>query len=205
MHHDPTQNYCGILENLRNINETKFIDMYIHNIFMCDIVKDREFPKFNYTSKKINDLFIKYRLEPNNTVILSPYVNTLPAIPWWVWIELAKKLKMAGYMVCTNCGSPNEKEIEGTVALRFSYDISVPVIEKCGFFIGIRSGFCDVISTAKCKKIIIYQPYIFWGEGTNLDYFSLNKNKFCNDAIEIEYEGVEFLKLIDQIVGQIKG
>lgn len=52
MHHDPTQNYCGILENLRNINETKFIDMYIHNIFMCDIVKDREFPKFNYTSKK---------------------------------------------------------------------------------------------------------------------------------------------------------
>lgn len=108
-------------------------------------------------------------------------------------------------MVCTNCGSPNEKEIEGTVALRFSYDISVPVIEKCGFFIGIRSGFCDVISTAKCKKIIIYQPYIFWGEGTNLDYFSLNKNKFCNDAIEIEYEGVEFLKLIDQIVGQIKG
>ena len=40
--------------------------------------------------------------------------------------------------------------------------------------------------------------------GDNVD-FSLNKNKFCNDAIEIEYEGVEFLKLIDQIVGQIKG
>lgn len=200
MHHDPMQNYCGILENLRNINNIKFVDMYNCNIFMCDLEKDRELPQFNYTSKRISDLFFKCRLEPNNTVILSPYVNTLPPIPRWVWVELAKRMKMAGYVVCTNCGGPDEKEIEGTVALRFDYDIAVPILEKCGYFIGIRSGFCDVISSAKCKKIIIYQPYIFWGEGTNIDYFSLNKNGFCDDAIEIEYEGIEFLKLIDKIV-----
>lgn len=204
MHHDPIQNYCGILENLRNINNTNFMDMYLNNVFNGLTIEDKVLPNFKYESKKIRDLIFRNRIEEGNTVVLSPYVNTLPAIPWWVWRELAEKLKMQGYMVCTNCGSPTEKAIEGTVALRFDYDVSVPILEKCGYFVGIRSGFCDIISSAKCKKIIIYQPYIFWGEGDNLDYFSLNINGFCDDAVEIEYEGIEFTKLIDDIVQNIK-
>ena len=136
--------------------------------------------------------------------MLSPYVNTLPAIPPWVWVELAKRLKLEGYVVGTNCGGPSEKAVEGTIELRFDYDISVPVLEKCGYFIGIRSGFCDIVSSAKCKKIIIYQPYIFWGDGSNLDYFSLNKNELCDDAIEIEYVGIQFYKMIDQIIKCVK-
>ena len=204
MHHDPIQNYAGILENLRNINSTKFIDMYIHNVFHLDPVNDMQMPTFDYESKKIRKIFEINSLKEGKTVVLSPFVNTLPAIPWWVWIELARRLRNEGYIVCTNCGGPNEPPIEGTIGLRFDYDISVPILEKCGFFVGIRSGFCDVISSAKCKKVIIYQPYIFWGEGTNLDYFSLNKNGFCDDAIEIEYVGIEFYKLVDQVVEEIK-
>lgn len=204
MHHDPMQNYCGILENIRNVKETRFVDMYIYNVFCCNVQDGKQLPEFNYESKRIADLFFKHRLEPNNTVVLSPYVNTLPAIPPWVWVELAKRLKLEGYVVGTNCGGPSEKAVEGTIELRFDYDISVPVLEKCGYFIGIRSGFCDIVSSAKCKKIIIYQPYIFWGDGSNLDYFSLNKNELCDDAIEIEYVGIQFYKMIDQIIKCVK-
>ncbi len=204
LHHDPIQNYCGILENFRNVNNTNFMDMYIYNVFKGLTIQDKILPKFNYESKRIKDLIFKHRIEEGNTVVLSPYVNTLPPIPWWVWRQLAERLKMHGYMVCTNCGSPTEKAIEGTIPLHFDYDISVPILEKCGYFVGIRSGFCDIISSAKCKKIIVYQPYIFWGEGDNLDYFSLNINGFCNDAIEIEYEGIQFTKLIDDIVQNIE-
>ena len=119
-------------------------------------------------------------------------------------MNIAEKLKNRGYVVCTNCGSPAELPINGTIPLRFGFDISVPVLEKCGYFVGIRSGFCDIISSADCKKIIVYQPYLFWGSGTNYDYFSLNKIGFCGDAIELEYEGVEFLDLIERIIYEIE-
>ena len=200
MHHQAPQVYCGIMENLRNINYLTFSDLYLNNVFHLDLYKGRENPQFNYASDKIKIIFKDNGLEEGNTIILSPYVNTLPPLPWWVWVNLANKLKELGYIVCTNCGYKSEKEIEGTIALHFGLDISVPLLERCGYFIGIRSGFCDIISSAKCKKIIIYHPYTFWGSGTAFDYFSLNKNGLCNDAIEMEYQGVEFLDLIDQIL-----
>ncbi|MXP75912.1 hypothetical protein GN277_11115 [Lachnospiraceae bacterium WCA-9-b2] len=33
------------------------------------------------------------------------------------------------------------------------------VVERAGTFIGIRSGMCDVIRTAKCRKIALYPDY----------------------------------------------
>lgn len=203
MHHDPPKMWCGILENFRNINGLHFVDLFMANVFHLDPIADRQLPSFDYVSEKIEELFEENKLEENNTVILSPYVNTLPPLPQWVWTNLAGKLKKRGYVVCTNVGGPDEAEIPGTIPLQFGFDISVPVLEKCGYFVGIRSGLCDIISSAKCKKIIIYQPYLFWGEGTNWDYFGLNKIGFCDDAVELSYEGVEFLDLIDEILEKI--
>ena len=203
MHHDPPQIWCGILENFRNINNLHFIDLYMANVFHLDSINDRQLPYFDYNSKQIDEIFKENKLKENNTVILSPYVNTLPPLPWWVWVNLAEKIKKRGYVVCTNIGGPQELPINGTIPLQFGFDISVPLLEKCGYFVGIRSGLCDIISSARCKKIIIYQPYLFWGHGTNYDYFSLNKIGFCSDAIEVSYEGVEFLELIDEILKSI--
>lgn len=205
MHHHPPQMHCGILENMRNINKINFTDLFLTNVFHLDLYKDKQLPQFNYSSPQINDLFIKNNLIEGKTVILSPYVNTLSGLPWWVWVNIAQKLKDFGFVVCTNCGTPSEQPINGTIPLYFGYDISVPMLEKCGYFVGIRSGFCDVVSSAACKKIIIYQPYLFWGAGTNYDYFSLNKIGFCNDAIEFEYEGVEFYDLIDRVINYVIG
>lgn len=204
MHHQPPQCYCGILEMMRNIHDLNFTDLFLYNVFNVDLYNDREEPVFDYLSENIEKLFIENRLVPGKTVILSPYVNTLPSLPWWVWVNIAHKLKDKGYVVCTNCGSPDEYPINGTIPLRFDYKISVPVIENCGYFLGIRNGFCDIISSAKCKKIIIYQPYLFWGSGTNFDYFSLKKIGMCDDAVELSYQGVEFLKLIDDIMEQFE-
>ncbi len=204
MHHHPPQTYCGILENMRNFNGLNFVDLYIKSVFDLDPEKDKQLPSFDYNSNKLYSVFEEQRLVPGKTVVLSPFVNTLPSLPWWVWCNIAEKLKERGYTVCTNVGSPSEFPINGTIPLSFPYDISVPILEKCGYFIGIRSGFCDIISSAACKKIIIYQPYLFWGAGTNFDYFSLNKIGFCDDAVELEYEGVEFYDLIDKIIDSVE-
>ena len=200
MHHHPPQMYCGILENLRNINELSFTDLYLANVFRLDLIKDKQLPTFNYSEDELKEIMKENELKKGKTVIISPYANTLPSLPQWVWENLADKIKKKGYCVCTNIGNPTEQAIKGTIPLRFEFSVSVPLLEMCGYFIGIRSGLCDIISSAKCKKIIIYQPYLFWGEGTNYDYFSLNKIGFCEDAIEVSYEGIEFLKLIDEIL-----
>lgn len=200
MHHQPPQLYCGILENMRNINGLHFVDLYTRCVFNLDPAGDMQLPQFHDSDQEIDRLFAENRLIPGRTVVLAPYVNTLPSLPWWVWCNLADKLLQKGYVVCTNVASPSEAPVNGTIPLRFGYDISVPLLEKCGYFVGVRSGFCDIISSASCKKIIVYQPYLFWGEGTNFDYFSLNRIGFCDDAIELEYEGVEFYDLIDEIL-----
>ncbi len=200
MHHHAPQTYSGILENMRNYNGLDFADLFVNCVFHLDKYEDKQGPTFDYESPEIQNLFIENKLEPGRTVILAPYANTLQLLPWWVWINIADKLKARGYVVCTNCGSPNEPPVDGTIPLFFPFKIAVPVLEKCGHFIGIRSGFCDIISSAKCNKVILYQPYNFWGEGTNYDYFSLNKIGFCDDAFETEHHGVEFLELIDTVM-----
>ena len=34
-------------------------------------------------------------------------------------------------------------------------------VEQAGLFIGIRSGMCDVIKTAQCRKIALYPDYFY--------------------------------------------
>jgi hypothetical protein len=54
-------------------------------------------------------------------------------------------------------------------------------------FIGVRSGLCDIISSAKCTKIILYEKEGLFYKSSQYDYFSLAKMGLCDDAIEIEY------------------
>ena len=58
-------------------------------------------------------------LQEKNTVILAPYSTTLADMPEVFWNELVDWLKAQGFIVCTNCGSPDEKAIQGTIPLFF--------------------------------------------------------------------------------------
>ncbi len=200
IHHDAPQVYFGILENFRNINDLNFTDLFVNVVFGHSPESGKQLPCFRFDHERISAIFSKYDLQPGKTVVLSPYAKTLYLLPEWVWVKIASLLSSKGYTVVTNVGGEFEKPVEGTRAVYFDYDISVPFLEKCGYFIGIRSGLCDVISSARCKKIIIYQPYLFWGEATAFEYFSLNSIGFCDDAIELQYDGIEFLELIKRVV-----
>jgi hypothetical protein len=60
-------------------------------------------------------------------------------------------------------------------------------MDAAGYFIGVRSGLCDVISTSSCKKVILYEKDGLFYKASQYEYFSLEKMGLCNDAIEIEY------------------
>lgn len=119
-------------------------------------------------------------------VIISPYANSLPSCTIEFWEKLVDGLKQREYTVYTNSCGEAEPPVRGTEALFLPIDKMRDMMKGCGAFIAIRSGLCDVIATALCKKIIIY-PDKGMGFGTVKDYFSLNEMGLCDDANEIVY------------------
>lgn len=108
-----------------------------------------------------------------NTVILSPYAKSMVQLPDQYWINLAVQYRNSGYMVCTNIAG-DEKEIMGTVPLRIPISQMKSAVEHAGTFIGIRSGLCDIINSAACRKIVIFPDCIY--STTNIkvkDFFAM--------------------------------
>lgn len=197
LHPDPPNAKYGICDRLRNYNGLNFKDMFAAGIF-GDIKIICEVPSFDNCIEEVKEYYSKNNLKPGRTIIISPYVNTLGQLPMWFWIELVAALTNLGFSVCTNC-SGKEATIYGTVRLDIPYCKMKTYCEYAGYFIGSRSGLCEVISSFSMHKIIIYQPNLYWGCGGNIDYFSLNQMGLCNDAFEIEYEGIEFIDLMNDI------
>jgi hypothetical protein len=56
-----------------------------------------------------------------------------------------------------------------------------------GYFVGVRSGLCDIISSSSCRKAVLYEKDGYFYKCSPYDYFSLKKMGLCDDAVEIEY------------------
>lgn len=194
----PIMHY-GINDMMRNYNKLNFAEMFSWGVFNMNAEMLNK-PVFSEKSEITNNLFNDLELKKGKTVLISPFSNTLSGMPHWFWVKLVERLKDAGYDVCTNCGAEHEREIPGSHRVFIPYKDLECFLETAGHFIGIRSGFCDIISSINCNKTIIYQPYLFWGEGTNIDYFNLKDMGLCDDAVEIELNGIEFLELLDDIM-----
>ncbi|MBR4504757.1 MAG: hypothetical protein IKP20_07295 [Candidatus Methanomethylophilaceae archaeon] len=198
LHPDPPNSVTGISDHLRNYNGINFHDLYRAGVFGNEYMRS-EPPKFDDASEKVKKFFEDNGLIPGKTIVIAPYVNTLNMLPTWFWIELVHDMKRMGYTVCTNCDKDDDV-IYGTTKLFPEYSEMKDFFEYAGFLVSSRSGLCEVICSFDICKIIVYQPHQYWGEGTNISYFSLNDMGLCSDAIEFEYEGIEFLKLKDKIL-----
>jgi len=60
---------------------------------------------------------------------------------------------------------------------------AISIVEAAGIFIGLRSGLCDVISSAKAEKIIIYPDRVYQG-GKYIDFYSLKNMGLSEEAEE---------------------
>jgi len=147
----------------------------------------------------IENFFKKEGLVLGKTAVLSPYANTISNLPIEVWGEIAKILREKGYTVCTNSASDGESAIKGTKSIFIPFPIAVPVLERAGLFIAMRSGLCDIVASARCKKIIFYPKGYIFGSCSTYDYFSLNTMKLCDDAVELEFEAGEYGELLKNI------
>ena len=115
----------------------------------------------------------KEQIEKNNTVILSPYAKSMVQLPETFWKTMAEDYEREGRIVCTNVAG-DEKPVKGTKALSIPINQMISAAEYAGCFVGIRSGLCDILSTAKCNKTVVFPDCIYSTTGVKVaDFFDM--------------------------------
>ncbi|MDR2554234.1 MAG: hypothetical protein LBC64_02290 [Fibromonadaceae bacterium] len=185
---------------IRGYKGLDFAKMFRYFVFDFDDNVQYELPPRKNWQSQIDELFKKHNLLKGKTIILSPYSNTLFELPTDFWESIVEHCKQRGYTICTNCAAKGEKPIKGTEAVFFPLGMAIDFVEAAGSFIGIRSGLCDVISSAKAKKIILYEKDGFFYKSSPYEYFSLKKMGLCDDAVELEYNFNEREKVMEKIL-----
>ncbi|WP_022756108.1 hypothetical protein [Butyrivibrio fibrisolvens] len=166
-----------------NINIT-LGDMYKGDVFGLSEEIKPILPIFNKGSSYAEKLFQKLGLEKGKTVIISPYANSADSeIRDELWVRMAKGLKDRGYNVCTNCAG-EETPIEGTQKIFFPYEEATNVLEYAGGFVAIRSGLCEIVSSANCKMVIFYEN---GNKSLSYNFLSLKKMGLCENEIPIVF------------------
>jgi hypothetical protein len=188
---------------IRGYKALDFAKMFRYFVFDFDDNVQYELPPRKNWQSEIDELFKKHNLLKGKTVMLSPYSNTLFELPDDFWENIVGHCKQLGYSVCTNCAAKNEKPVEGTEAVFFPLGMAIDFVEAAGCFIGIRSGLCDIISSAKAKKIILYEKDGFFYKSSPYEYFSLIKMGLCDDAVELEYSRDLHDRVMELILAEV--
>ncbi len=198
------QIHTNCIEWFRGYKGLGFTELFRRFVFsLPDTVKPKH-PLLENVDGEIRKLFRKYKLKMGNTVVLSPYANTLADLPDSFWKKLAVRLKKAGYVVCTNSSGSKEPAVKGTVSVFYPLNIAPQFVEKAGYFIGVRNGFCDIISGTKAKKIILYDSQDHFYNESSFGYFGLAAMGLCDNASEIVFSNEKVDQYINKIIQEIQ-
>lgn len=198
LHYQYFKIYTGILNNCeRNLyNKVNFLDMFKYCTFNRNY--DQCIPRGKIDNFYVKKLFEDEKLKKGKTVILSPYAQTFFRLPNEFWGKLAKKLIENGYIVCTNSAGKSEPIIEGTKSIFFPLKEAYNVIEYAGYFVGLRSGFCDIVSETKSQKVILYQESLIFPNA--FEFFSFKDISNDKKITEIKYTYNDDDKIINQVL-----
>lgn len=183
------QIHTNPLEWFRGYRGLGFTELFRRFVFGLPDTARPEHPVFPEVTSRLEPVFRENSLQPGNTVVLSPYSNTLADLPDGFWVRLAGLLRREGFTVCTNSGGSAEPAVEGTVPVSVSLEIMPQFVEKAGYFVGVRSGLCDIVSGTKARKIILYDARNRFFNSSAYEYFNLKDMGLCDDATEIQFEG----------------
>lgn len=188
------------IEWFRGYKSLEFTPMFRRYVFNLPESSKPSHPPKKDAEKDILEIMSSKGIRAGKTVVLSPYSNTLAEIADGFWESLAEELKKRNYSVCTNSSGDTEPAIKGTIPVFFPLTIAPQFIEIAGGFIGIRSGFCDVISSANAKKIILYDKMNRFYMGSAFEYFNLKDMELCDDALEVEFENSNIEECLQKII-----
>lgn len=179
---------CNIEQDrIFRIEGYKNIDM--HTLFQKMVFeRDTKITHFNFYQENADSIFERYKLRKGRTVLLAPYAGLFKFSSMEQWEQMASLLNEMGYSVCTNTAGPEERAVEGTVALDIPYNKIIDFISKAGFFIGLRSGLCDIVSASSAAMTVLYPFSFIREEGFWYRFFSLKRMELRTEQLlELEY------------------
>lgn len=94
-------------------------------------------------------------MKKGKSVILSPHAKSVAGIDIQVWKQIIYHYQQKEFEIYTNVAG-DEKALPGTKPLRVSLLELMSAVEWAGTFIGVRSGLCDVIKEAHCRKVVLF-------------------------------------------------
>ncbi len=144
--------YVVNLHKMLSAKKITLEQMYRIGVFGLD---DSAVPKEPMVWKDWDKLDI---IKPNEALILAPYAKSVPPISDEIWESIIKEYSDRGYQIFTSVYA-DEKPLEKTMPLRASLNQMKSIVERAGTFIAIRSGLCDVLRSARCKKVALYPDY----------------------------------------------
>lgn len=164
---------------VRMVPPFTFMDTYQWYVFNLHEKATLRLPCFPEISSQT---WNKRGVVAGKTVIISPEANSVTGLRVSFWNEIIVELRKKGYSVFV-CN----KNTKGYQAeqLFFTYEQGKSLLEYAGYFLGIRSGLCDIISTVRCRKVILY-PAV----GSRLDY--------NNHRTEIDFCGLSEMGLVKE-------
>ena len=189
-----------LFQTLVHFTQVSFCDSFTKYVFRFPEEVKPIYPRLPGRKDHVTEQFAEYGLIPGKTVVISPYAGHFEAhITMEQWERLAEALKIKGYTVCSNCGGPAEKPIPGTAAPFIELQDCQHFVETAGYFLGVRSGFCDLVCMADCHKAVIYESGAPAG---SIDYFGFDSMGLGEDILEYVNDCIHTDDMIEEILAQ---
>lgn len=187
-HYDYMQPHLQLTEKLQGYRGLNMRDLYLWKMGLPQNSICRQPSAPLGQEQEISAIFSKFGLQKGKTVVIAPYSTCLGGLSDKFWGPIVDSLKARGYSVCSNCNS-TEKPVIGTCGIFIEFKYLLNFINTAGYFIGIRSGLCDVISSCSAHMIVIH-PYhsVQWGDGNAIKYVGLVNMGFNDGHNLLELE-----------------
>ena len=185
LHYQPSELYTGIAQHFHGVNGLNYADIFESIVFPEMSRDDRVYPVIS----EGNEQNYERVLRKGKSVVIFPYADTLDIPDPDYWINLVKQLKKKGYLIATYVQG-DEKAIEGTIGVTCKLSGLVSLVEYAGYFISVRNGLSDIMSRAKCRKMVLY-PTTDTEAGVHgrlMDFWSLRGFGYAEDIEEYEWK-----------------
>ncbi len=88
-------------------------------------------------------------------VLMTPYAKSVVPVSWSFWERTAERHLSHGDVVATVVHG-DEDPVPGTLAFEIPIPELLDAVEHAGTFISLRSGLCDVVHTARARKVHVF-------------------------------------------------
>ena len=181
-----------------NYSELFYYSDVIKTIFKLPLSTEASKVNVYNISSEHMKLFETKELVKGRTIIINPYANSCNQVPIGFFQKISDKLKTYGVLVVTSVVGA-QRPLDGTKGIDFELIEAIDFCNKCGFVIGQRSGFMDLISFSQARIICVDSILYPHSELFRLEKcWPRNKN-----IVTVRYGSSDEEKLIDFTVSII--